>query len=116
MWVLCRDRAGKLHIVLPKTRKSTVKLECDQVRRRAIRFINNYSCVPAKITPFIHPQRVPTLLRVPPTPPCFLPRFISSPPSVTLYAFMPRRDVPRLHSVLCVCGTLPAFYALLRAN
>lgn len=44
------------------------------------------ACVPAKITSFIHPQRVPTLLCVLPTPPCFLPRFISSPPFVMPYA------------------------------
>lgn len=114
MWLLCRDGAGKLHIVLPTTRKSTVKLECDQVQRRAIRFINNYSlCTRENYSLYppstsTHPLTFCQLLLV-----FFLDSSLLHPPSRYMRSC---HDVPRLHSVLCVCRTLPAFYALLRAN
>jgi len=61
------------------------------------------ACVPAKITPFIHPRRVPALTRSANSSP-----FSSS---IHLLSFPPRRrDVSRLHSILCACRTLLALF------
>lgn len=107
-----RDGAGKLRIVLSKTRKSTVELDCDEVQRRAIRFINNYSLCTHENYSLYPPSTCTHPLTCSANSSCFLPRFISSPLSVMLCVHA--NNVPRLHSVLCVCGTLLAFYAPLR--
>lgn len=58
------------------------------------------ACVPTKITPFIHPRRVPTLLRVPPTPPVFsLDSSLLHSPSC--YALMLQRT-SSLFSIVCL--------------
>lgn len=57
--VLRGDGAGKLRIVLPKTRKSAVepRVRPSTTPPPSVSLIIT-ACVPAKITPFIHPRRV----------------------------------------------------------